>query len=307
MAGLRACVASVPPGRWAVGVSGGADSVALLLLLHDRHDLSLHVVHLDHETRGGVSTEDASFVRDLAVRLSLACTVETLSTVESGSTRVQHNRAARFREARFALFRRVVDEHDLDGVILAHHADDQAETVMHRILRGSGAAGVAGMSPSAPVAGLRVLRPLLGVRRDELRAVLTERGQGWREDTSNASDVYLRNRVRRVLERRAELTNALLGLGEACGRFRTWLRVNTPAPGTLLGAGELLGLPTPLRREFAGRWLAAAGVPRDRIDAKVVRQLVEMLEDAASPPRQHFPGNVLVRRTRGTLTAHRET
>ena len=303
MAGLRACVASVPPGRWAVGVSGGADSVALLLLLHDRSDLYLHVVHLDHETRAGLSTEDARFVHELAARLSLSRTVATRSAVEADGNQLPHNKAARYRAARFALFGRVVREHGLDGVVLAHHADDQAETVMHRLLRGSGAAGLAGMSPSARVAGLRVLRPLLGVRRDALRAALNERGQTWREDASNASDAYLRNRVRRVLEGRAELTNALLGLGEACGRLRTWLRANTPAPGASLRAEELLRLPTPLRRQLAGKWLAAAGVPRDRIDAQVVGQLVEMLEDAATPPRQHFPGKVLVRRTRGTLTA----
>jgi tRNA(Ile)-lysidine synthase len=309
MAGVSpaaAAVASVPPGPWAVGVSGGADSVALLLLLHERRaDLSLHVVHLDHETRAGASAQDAQFVRDLATRLDLPCTVETRSAVEEGLRRLQPNASARFRAARFALFRLVVREQKLDGVILGHHADDQAETVLHRLLRGSGPSGLSGISPSARVGGLRVLRPLLGVRRAALRSMLLARQEAWREDSTNMSDVYLRNRLRRVLAGLPQLTEGLLRLGASCGRLRSWLRANTPACGATLGAEELLVLPAPLRREAARCWLASAGVPQDRIDAAAVRQLVAMLEDAATPTRLHFPGGVLVRRTRGTLSASR--
>src|SRR5687768_5961056 len=83
--------ATVPPGRWAVGVSGGADSVALLLLLRDRPDLALHVVHLDHETRGGASADDAGFVEDLAARLRVPCTVARRSEVETDMARLPAN------------------------------------------------------------------------------------------------------------------------------------------------------------------------------------------------------------------------
>src|SRR4051812_40231332 len=79
---LQTAAQSVPAGRWAVGVSGGADSVALLLLLVARSDLMLHVVHLDHETRAGASTEDARFVAQLAAQLGLPCTLAARSDVE---------------------------------------------------------------------------------------------------------------------------------------------------------------------------------------------------------------------------------
>jgi tRNA(Ile)-lysidine synthase len=84
----------------------------------------------------------------------------------------------------------------LDGVILAHHADDQAETVLLRLLRGSGYAGLAGMARDSDVGGLRVLRPLLTVRAESLRQYLKSRSLSWREDSSNRSGKYLRNRVR---------------------------------------------------------------------------------------------------------------
>jgi tRNA(Ile)-lysidine synthase len=296
--------ARVPPGRWAVGVSGGADSVALLLLLRERPDLALHVVHLDHETRAGASADDARFVERLAGRLSLPSTVARRGDLEPTLPLPPANLSARYRAARLALFRRVAKAHDLGGVILAHHADDQAETVLHRLLRGSGAAGLAGMSPRATIGGLVILRPLLGVGRAALRAVLAARGQDWREDASNASDDYARNRLRRTLAQRPGLVDALLVLGGACRDVRDWLRAGAPnVPGAALPTRELLALPAPVRRQLASRWLTAAGVPADRVERPVVDRLVLMAEDAATPARQNFPRGLTVRRKAGTLIA----
>ena len=123
-------VESVPPGAWAVGVSGGADSVALLSLLRMRADLSLRVVHLDHQTRGGASADDAKFATELARRWNLPCDLATLEQVLPEIHQPPKNRSARFRVARLATFRRVVEAYGLHGVILAHHAQDQAETML---------------------------------------------------------------------------------------------------------------------------------------------------------------------------------
>ncbi len=193
---LHSAITEVPPGAWAVAVSGGADSVALLMLLHARADLSLHVVHLDHQTRCGESATDAAFVSDLSHRHNLPCTIRRRSEIESTMDSLPQNLSARYRAARMELFKQVVQSHNLQGVILAHHADDQAETILHRILRGSGPATLAGMSSSTMLATLRLLRPLLHVSGTDLRAFLTEIGQAWREDSSNASPNYLRNRLR---------------------------------------------------------------------------------------------------------------
>ena len=152
-------VASVPPGRWAVGVSGGADSVALLSLLRGRPDLSLHVVHLDHETRGQASTADALFVAELSAKWGLACTVARWRDVEAEVAPDVKNPSARFRAGRRVLFRRVAAAHDLQGVVLAHHADDQAETVLLRLIERSGPMGLGGMAQRSVGGGIVVLRP----------------------------------------------------------------------------------------------------------------------------------------------------
>src|SRR5258708_566437 len=126
----------VPPGRWAVGVSGGADSVALLTLLHAIPYRSMHVVHLDHQTRGGASADDAQFVQGLAEYRGIPCTVARRADIEQGMTRLPANLSARYRAARMELFRRVVLEEKLEGVLLAPPAHDQAGSGWHRWLHG---------------------------------------------------------------------------------------------------------------------------------------------------------------------------
>lgn len=324
---LLAAIGSVAPGRWAVGVSGGADSVALLaLLLRRRPDLHLHVAHLDHETRDGASGEDARFVADLAARWGVPATV-----VRLGEIALPHppprNRAEQFRAARFHLFRQVIRSHGLDGMLLAHHSGDQAETVLQRLLRGAGAAGLTGIAPRAAVNGVVVVRPLLEVTKETLRAWLAGHGIAWREDATNALPLGQRNRVRRLLRSRPRLSPPLVELAGACDALTTWLRDASPTLPATFDVGVLRDLPRPLAREAAGRWLrdraAAAAAQRDAspadgdrasddrarslaavdIPPAAVGRLLEMVDDAASPPRQHFPGRVLVRRRGRTIGA----
>ena len=295
--------AAVPAGPWAVGVSGGADSVALLALLRRRPDLKLHVVHLDHETRGEASTGDARFVARLAATWGLPCTVARWRDVERDVPPGLSNLSARLRAGRRALFRRVVDSQSLRGVILAHHADDQAETVLLRLIERPGITGLGGMAAQSVQEGMLVLRPLLRTRRDTLRVWLTGEGQPWREDESNASDKYLRNRVRRLLAARPGLTPALLGLADAGRELSQWARRGEGAEDLpcLLPVRVLTDLPSLLARETAKRWLAGRGVLRNELTPDVVDRLVLMALDGASPPRQTFPGGLLVRRRSGRL------
>jgi tRNA(Ile)-lysidine synthase len=295
-----------PGGRWAVGVSGGADSVALLRLLHARGDVALHVVHLDHQTRGAESDADAQFVARLASALHLPCTVRTRADVEAlVRRRLPTNVSARFRALRLALFRDVVDANALDGVAMAHHADDVAETVLHRLLRGSSAAGLTGIEPRGVIAGVTVVRPLLGVRRDALRNYLRKIGQPWRDDASTASPVYGRNRLRMLLAARPAMTRPLLDLSAACARLREWTRSAAPKLPEVFAASELGELPDVLARESARRWLADRGAAAGELSPWVLDRLLRMARDAASPPRQHFPGGLLVRRRCGQISSAR--
>lgn len=295
-------LANIPAGPWAVAVSGGADSVALLALLHDRPDLQLRVVHLDHETRRGASAADAAFVAELAAKWNLPCTVAKLSDVLPATSDVTANPSARFRKARLALFRREVAAHNLRGVILAHHADDQAETVMLRLLRGAGPAGLTGIRAESEVAGLTLLHPLLGVSRAALRQELLRRGLTWREDASNQSPAYLRNRVRVLLERHPALAQAMRDLGASCEAYGAALDAAAPHLDPSFGIEELWKLPQALARHAARRWLRERGAPGDDVNAATIDRLLAMARDAASPARQHFPGGLLVHRRRGVIS-----
>jgi tRNA(Ile)-lysidine synthetase-like protein len=298
---LSEAVASVPPGAWAVGVSGGADSVALMMLLRRRPDLSLTVVHLNHEARGAASDADAEFVKQLAARWELPSVIARWRTWESLLRDPPKNRSARFRAGRIVLFQQVVRLQRLQGVILGHHADDVAETVLQRLLRGGGATSLAALRPQSVIGGMLVLRPLLHVRRDALRRWLVDQGQAWREDESNASPRYQRNRLRTLLATRPELTEALLEVADACAGLREWVRRHAPQATSPLPVAALRDLPTPLAMETARRWLASRGAPQAELTTTVLKRLVEMAADAASPTRQHFPGGVLVRRRGGVL------
>lgn len=185
--------------RLLVAVSGGADSVALLRLLREINrsnhwNWELAVAHVDHGIRGPASAADARFVRDLANTLELPFLMEKHKLPRDASEDAA--RQARLGSLKKMCAAKIRGRKPYDGVVTAHHADDQAETVLMRIFRGTGIDGLSGIAGESRVEGLRLLRPLLNVRRMELRAFLGEMGQNWREDQTNASTRYLRNRVR---------------------------------------------------------------------------------------------------------------
>jgi tRNA(Ile)-lysidine synthase len=298
---LAIAAARVPAGRWGVGVSGGADSVALLRLLHERADLSLHVIHLNHEARGDASEGDADFVRSLARDLQLPCTIARREEIEPGMVDLPANLSARFRSLRFELFARVATAERLQGVALAHHADDQAETILHRLLRGSSPAGLCGMSFARKIRGVMILRPMLGIHRQMLREYLASLNQAWREDASNQSPKYARNRLRKFLATRPAVTAALLELGAALDRYRAAIEKSAPALPMVFPVNLLADLPTPVARESARRWLKQAGAPAGELSPAALDQLRAMATDAATAPKQSFPGKITLRRRGGRI------
>ncbi len=180
--------------RVGVAVSGGADSVCLLevlLELAPRWHLRLAVLHLDHGLRGEEARQDAEFVRALAGRMELPF---ILARAELGSAGGNLEEAAR--EARLGFFREQIAAGAVDRVALGHTRSDQAETVLFRFLRGAGSAGLAGIRP---VTDDGIVRPLLDVTRAEIEAFLRARGAAWREDSTNSSARFARNRIRHHL------------------------------------------------------------------------------------------------------------
>ena len=183
--------------RVGVAVSGGADSVALLLLLNDLREqlgIVLRVAHFNHQLRGPDADADESFVRELATQFKLECNVER-ADVRAQAARARRNLEDTARRLRLQFFDNLVAGGILDCVATAHTADDQAETVLMHILRGTGLTGLAGIHPRAG----HVVRPLLETRREQLRGFLTSRHQSWREDATNLDTMRLRARIRHSL------------------------------------------------------------------------------------------------------------
>ncbi|HXK09886.1 MAG TPA: tRNA lysidine(34) synthetase TilS [Vicinamibacteria bacterium] len=178
------------------GLSGGADSVALLDALSSlrrRRGFRVVAAHLDHGLRPGAA-DDAAFCASLCERLDVPFRT-TRADVRARAARERGGLEQAGRRERYAFLRSVRDEERGVAIAVAHTRDDQAETLLLRLLRGAGATGLGGMRPKAG----DVLRPLLGVSRAEVLTHLRERGLAWREDPSNADPAYRRNRVRHEL------------------------------------------------------------------------------------------------------------
>jgi tRNA(Ile)-lysidine synthase len=183
--------------RIGIAVSGGADSVALLrLFLEFREQLGivLSVVHFNHKLRGKASDRDEAFVDKLATRYGLPFHVAR-ENIAAKAKQERANLEDTARRARYAYFERLVSDGRLDRVAVAHTADDQAETVLSHILRGTGIAGLGGIHPEADT----VFRPLLRSRRGALRVYLRSLGQAWREDATNRDVKRTRARIRHKL------------------------------------------------------------------------------------------------------------
>lgn len=188
--------------RLAVGVSGGADSVALLRALAERSaelGLVIQVAHLHHGLRGSEADGDLEFVRDLAARLGLAFHEKHVDTAAEAKARGATIEEAA-RRLRYGWFRELMGgPAGLDAVATAHTLDDQAETVLAKFLRGAWTEGFSGIHPVLEFPEGRIVRPLLGVTRTEVEHYLNALGQFWREDSSNRHLTFTRNRIRHEL------------------------------------------------------------------------------------------------------------
>jgi tRNA(Ile)-lysidine synthase len=257
----------LPPdvtGPVVVGCSGGADSLALLALAVDA-GLAPIAVHVDHGLRPG-SDREADVVADAAARLGAEFDAGRV-TVPPGP-----NLEARARAVRYDALEAARVEHGATAVLVAHTADDQAETVVLNLLRGSGSAGLAGM----PSRRGHVVRPLLGARRADVRAECTRRELTPREDPSNNDLAFRRNWIRHevlpLLERGAgrDLTPLLTRQADVFRAESDFLDALARAawPGESgTGACDLAALPDPLARRAVRCWLGPPPPALDEVDA----------------------------------------
>lgn len=191
--------------RLAVGLSGGADSVALLRALAERSrelGIVLHAAHLHHGLRGAEADADMAFARELAAGLGVPfhehC-VEAAAAAQPAAGKPGESIEEAARRLRYGWFRALMAAGEVDAVATAHTLDDQAETVLAKFLRGAWTEGMAGVHPVVEFPEGRIIRPLLATTRAEIEAYLHGVGQPWREDSSNRYLTYTRNRIRHEL------------------------------------------------------------------------------------------------------------
>lgn len=230
-----------------VAVSGGPDSMALLDLLtrlRDEWQVRLHVAHLNHQLRGAAADADEAFVRAECQRARLPCTVRQTHVAEVAHERGLSEETAA-RQARYEFLQEVAGQIGAGAIAVGHTCDDQAETVLMRLLRGAGAEGLCGIRPARPLGRYRLVRPLLTLWRHEIERYLRSRRHRWRVDASNRDPRYLRNRIRHVLLplleqeyqprlrevlfRTAEALQADYAFIEAWGK-RRWRRLSAVEP-----------------------------------------------------------------------------
>jgi tRNA(Ile)-lysidine synthase len=324
----------VSPGdRVAVAVSGGADSVALLRILAGLRQtlgITLLTAHFDHQLRGAESDADAEFVAGLAREHGLEHICER-EDVAAAAALHRLNLEDAARRLRYAFFQRIVEQERATRVAVAHTADDQAETLLARLFRGTGPSGLAGIYP---VLG-SIIRPLLGIRRQDLREYLRGRGQPWREDLSNSDlrrqRAHIRAQLMPLLER--DFSPEIVGhLGELArlsreerefwsvlveDRVNTFVRADkgryTVQISDLLSPLALSGGLASASQQYAHAFRTLTERLIRRLYEKVrgnchdlsaahVRQVIHLATECASGSRIELPGGVVAERNFESIT-----
>jgi tRNA(Ile)-lysidine synthase len=307
-----------PVDRWRdarviVAVSGGPDSIALasaLRLLVEETAGSLILAHVHHGLRAA-SDDDERFVRAFAGQIGLECHVHHARLGESA---MPDGLEAAAREARYRWFEALADELEADFVAVGHTADDQAETILHHIARGTGLAGLAGMPLSKPLGRAELVRPLLEVSRETVIDFLGSIGQAYRTDESNDDLRLTRNAIRReILPRLAELypgvSDNLRRLGQLASETQAALRqlaertadvcVTDQRHGIQIECHALLPLPDQVVREtFVVLW-RRKNWPRQSMGFREWQRLAELVQAPDVRRVIMLPGEVRAERLPG--------
>ncbi len=294
-----------------VAVSGGPDSVALLYLLNGLKkelNLILHIAHLDHMLRKG-SHKDAEFVRGLAQNLNIPLTSAQINVKRIASKGSVEEIA---RNARLGFLFKVARDIKADRIAIGHNLDDQAETVLMRILRGSGLHGLSGILPKRTIAGYEIIRPLIEVKRKEIRAYLKRKKIQPLEDPTNEEDVYFRNKIRNnllpLLEKdyNRNIKELLSNMAESVGVDYDYLnclaRQKVKVAKTKISLKKLTGLHPALQRLIFRNAIAYVKGDTRRITFRHIKEIEDLFLNRPLNSIVDLPGGVSVIKSRGHLS-----
>jgi tRNA(Ile)-lysidine synthase len=300
-----------------VACSGGIDSTVLFHALDreaSRHDLRLSVGHVHHGLRGAEADADEAAAAHLAQKHGAPFETTRLAPgslhVDTGSSRARPTVQEAARSARYAALRAQAERLGADRIATAHTRDDQAETVLLRLLRGAGTDALGGIPERSPDGW--IVRPLLGVGRSEIEEYARAAGLSWREDASNASRAYARNRLRHDwlpgLEEawNPRLSRALADLAEAARRDAEWIAgaveeecrrwTRREASGTWISAEPWASLPEALARRMVRSLLREQGGGRD-VTRRHLLRAVAFLREGRPGTAIELPGNLRLARS----------
>jgi len=297
-----------------VAVSGGADSVSMLHVLHqlsDELEIKVGVAHLNHKLRGKESDKDEEFVEQLAERLQIPF-VRGIGHVQrmAGEQGISIEMAAR--EVRYDFFARAAKKAGANTIATGHTSDDQAETVLLKLARGAGAGGLGGIPRETMLKNVRIVRPLLDVSRDDVLDFMNENNLSWREDESNEDTVFLRNRVRHVILPIMEkgvnpkIKEALNRTAEIFQSENRWLDeivakrlAESVDQHYALQVKSVKSQPIAARRRIIRSWLIESGVPHQKIDFDAVERIDLLIQ--GSGRSTNITGSMTVKKRYGAL------
>ncbi|MGB8354993.1 MAG: tRNA lysidine(34) synthetase TilS [Chthoniobacteraceae bacterium] len=297
-----------PKSRYLIGVSGGKDSVTLLHLLVSQGYRKLIVCYLDHSLRGRSSRADATFVSRLAKHYKLPF-VTTRIDVSSLAKEKRLSIETAAREARYKFFAQTAKKRKCPALFLAHHADDQVETFLFNLFRGSGTSGLGAMRPESlrKIDGqpLRIIRPLLSIWRSEIDAYIATHRLKFREDSTNAGTIPLRNKMRHeiipALEKwfGREIRKSVRRTAEILAEENNWLESLVAPPSSELSVAALRKMPVAQQRRVIHSWLKLMRVSIPGfVEVESVRSL---LPPSAKAAKINLPGDLHARRRAGKI------
>ncbi|MBU2597386.1 MAG: tRNA lysidine(34) synthetase TilS [Planctomycetes bacterium] len=292
-----------------LAVSGGADSVALLYILNKLIPNAIHIGHINHQLRGSDSLKDQEFVKSLAKKLNLPVTIESID-VKTYAKENKLSTETAARKLRLDVLSRIADKNNCRFIATAHHKNDNAETVIHRILRGTGFKGLTGIRPMTTINGKKFIRPLLCLSRRQIEEYLKSQNIPWQTDHTNIDCRFTRNRIRHQLlpyleESTPNLVEIVSSLSqhsailtdniETCARtaVQTCL-ISKDNTQTTLDLNKFLNQPQPVQVELIQTVLTQLGCGLQKFTFEHYQKIIDFAKTSQSGKTLTMPGKIKI-------------